>query len=163
MGGIKFGWVDTGGQIQAGVDGWEEGWTGGFREEGWEQGWMGTWTGGWVDKIGWMGGLSCGAYLNEDVPLFLRSSLVSPLVRSCHLQDKDNLRWKQEKKDNVAQVSLQEKKKNTMMVQTLNRYLWEIWSVCLRQQISLIVISTSWFLLVPFHLPRSAPSVACES
>ena len=52
--------------------------------------------GGWVpervDKIGWMGGLSCGAYLNEDVPLFLRSSLVSPLVRSCHLQDKDNLR-----------------------------------------------------------------------
>ena len=71
--------------MDTGVDGWKGG-----RVAEWVDGWIRS--GGWVDKIGWMGGLSCGAYLNEDVPLFLRSSLVSPLVRSCHLQDKDNLR-----------------------------------------------------------------------
>ncbi|MEE3022785.1 MAG: hypothetical protein VX367_09295, partial [SAR324 cluster bacterium] len=56
------GW--KGGQVAIGVDGWL------FR-----QGWMGGYRGGRVDGWlqGWTGGLSCGAYLNKDVPLFPRS------------------------------------------------------------------------------------------
>ena len=64
MGGIEFGWVDTGGQIQTRVDGWIEGWTGGFGEDGWfwgrrvgagVDGWLRM--GGRVAKNGWTGGL----------------------------------------------------------------------------------------------------------
>ena len=83
MGGFEPRWVDTGGQIQAGVDGWEEGWTGGFREEGWAQGWMGTYMGGRVDKNGWIAQLIS----TKMLLCFCFCQVVSLSDRYCHLQD----------------------------------------------------------------------------
>ena len=85
----KIGWVELKLDGWTRVDKFMQGWKGGQVAIGVE-GWMGGYSGkgGWVATgvVGWTGGcrggrvaagvdgwLSCGAYLNEDVPLFPRS------------------------------------------------------------------------------------------
>ena len=98
------------------VDSCLKGRTGGHRG-----GWVDGWTGGRVDKNGWIAQLIS----TKMLLCFCFCHVVSLSDRYCHLQDLEYVEKSGKKgQRRTSHISQQEKKKNTMMVQILNRTIF---------------------------------------